>query len=279
VGNNPTNATDPSGLARAFTDDDLKNAISMMIDRHLDEKEIALRASILLNVAKGKVIFPEAEGDEKRNALYWEDQGAYVPIKGKGWQAVWDLWQTRNGIQCNKYSKLIIIKSWIDQLSGAGDNEGLERLGKALEGREIPSGLRRRGSRLRGADLIVRAETPEEGQDGFQPNDLLPADQIWFKNPYYGYLTSAERAGPRFRGEQGSNLFYVGKGRDGEGLVIVVVKSVRVVKRPEVTSVGFLPLDFAAACGEMTRVVGGSAAFDILDERRGMAEPLTTQLH
>jgi hypothetical protein len=64
-----------------------------------------------------------------------------------------------------------------------------------------------------------------------------------------------------------------------DGVKEVAVQSVRAVKRPEVGSVGFLLFDVAAACGETTTVVCGSAAFDILDERRGMGEPLTTQRH
>jgi hypothetical protein len=54
----------------------------------------------------------------------------------------------------------------------------------------------------------VLPNTPKDAREGFQPDELLPGDLVWFENPYYQLLTPAERAA--YKGEAGSNVFYIG---------------------------------------------------------------------
>lgn len=42
--------------------------------------------------------------------------------------------------------------------------------------------------------------------------ELLPGDQVWFINPFYDKLPANIANEDRFRGEQGSNVFYLGDG-------------------------------------------------------------------
>ena len=54
---------------------------------------------------------------------------------------------------------------------------------------------------------------PKDNRKGFQKNELLPGDQIWFENPYAKLISDAEWAARGFRGEEGSNVFYLGDGK------------------------------------------------------------------
>jgi RHS repeat-associated protein len=216
LGNGPTDWTDPFGLARKINEKDLENAFDelykKMEDGQISPEEVKLRMTILDNIITGKTRFPKTSDQQSRPRRSWEKnrKGFWVPKKGMGIKAIFDLWTSPNAIQCNKYSKLIIIKSYIDLLCDRFDCAGLERLHDALEGKEIPKELRIKGSKEQGVNLIVKLEERKKGP-GFKASELLPGDQIWFENPYYDYLTADEKDRD-FLGEEGSNVFYLGNG-------------------------------------------------------------------
>lgn len=169
-------------------------------------KEIELRLSVLKNVRDGKMYFPEpsAHLPEVRNPKYWQlnADGCYVP-KGSAVEAVRDLWETKNAMQCYKYSSIILLKAMIDTATP----EQLKTLDYLLAGKEIPAVLPQSGS-----GLFFKRKEPRNGKS-FRTKELLPGDQIWFYNPYFSRLSAADREKPRYTGEQGSNVFYIGGGK------------------------------------------------------------------
>jgi hypothetical protein len=56
-----------------------------------------------------------------------------------------------------------------------------------------------------------RDEVEYGGAVGYNDIDLLPGDEIWFRNPYYFDLSEDEQE--KYPGEQGSNVFYIGDGK------------------------------------------------------------------
>ncbi|HEX7378021.1 MAG TPA: hypothetical protein VF278_12950, partial [Pirellulales bacterium] len=209
VGNSATNFVDPSGLAgRKATKEDGANAKEELAAAGVSDEEARLRMKALSNAWRGKVGF----GDN-RNADFWEEVGEennryYVPKDGvKPSDAINDLWNSRNRIQCYKYSALIIIKAKLDRANEAER----ERLDEMMAGKEIPQGLPNGGE-----GTFFDDEWRDEGP-GFDEHDLLPGDQVWFENPYYNELTPKELEDDedvgRYTGEQGSNVFYIGGGK------------------------------------------------------------------
>ena len=60
----------------------------------------------------------------------------------------------------------------------------------------------------------------DEGKKEYTEKDLKPGDNIYFDNPYF---SAEERAkNPNLRGEEGSNVIYVGKNARNEGRVIAL---------------------------------------------------------
>jgi len=173
----------------------------------LPEHELRLRLKILENVATGKTYFPHpARGlPETRNSKYWKpgDEG-YVPI-GSATEAIRDLWRTQNGIQCYKYSTLIMIKAMID----LADKSRISELDELLGGKVIPNDLPQDGI----GTLFTELE-PKNGKF-FSVSELIPGDQVYFKNPYYSRLTAGMmQAKPGgYLGQQGYEVFYFGDGK------------------------------------------------------------------
>lgn len=214
-GNNATNAADPSGLAgRKLTSEDVAKARAELKVAGLSEAEIAFRLKILENVYNGKVIFPDFPSQEVRNPAYWvkNSDDSYIP-RNKPLDAIDALWNEPwfvdprdgklkpNGIQCNKYSKLIIMKAYSD----LADEGQRRRLNRALSGKVLPDDL------INGGEGLMWSRDESDGV-GFQVSDLQPGDQIWFRNPYFKKLAIEDRGKRKYRGEQGSNLFYLGNG-------------------------------------------------------------------
>lgn len=217
VGNNSPNATDPSGL-ETFPDKVRENAHKEMLSRGLSVDEIEFRLAILKNVAEGKVKLPGAGSDGKRDPNYWyqrNGKGPYVP-KGDPSNAVNHLWlDGDNRILCNKYTKLIILKSIYD-VSSQSDRKALD---DTLRGKIFP-------------DELADKDLMWEDSSDLDVDTLLPGDQIWIKNPYFNKvepklwdkpypeppkeLTEKQKKtytyADHYRGEEGSNLFYAGNG-------------------------------------------------------------------
>jgi hypothetical protein len=204
----------PSGLApRPLNDDDLKNAKEeLKAKKNITEEEVNLRLQILKNAARGIVDVPHGNKDQIRNPKYWKDPGGespYVPFRGLARQAVKDLWNPLDDdtglakgytekILCTKLVGLTILKSYIDLAEARKDEASLKALDKAIEGKVLP-------------DLDKPIAEEHESTAGYKPEELLPGDQVWFANPYYGLLTPELQKKDAYLGEEGSNTFYIGK--------------------------------------------------------------------
>lgn len=180
--------------------------------RGLPEKEISFRLKILRNANKGRAYFPDPAKKlpEIRNPAFWTENaaGSYVPrLDIRPTDAIKDLWVSTNGIQCNKYTALIMIKSVIDAAEERGDEDKLKELNALLRGKAIPNELPDYGY-----ETFFTEIEPKESYV-FEESELLPGDQIWFWNPYFDQLTGRQQNDERYRGEQGSNVFYLGDGK------------------------------------------------------------------
>ena len=217
VSNEATNSSDPSGLEK-LSQQHLDDARKEMDGRGLSQRDIAFRLAILQNVAKGRVKLPGAGSDGSRDSNYWTQRngkGPYIP-KGMPSDAVNHLWiDGDNRILCNKYTKLIILKSYFD-IASKSERDAMN--GK-LNGTVYP-------------DELGEEDLMWEDSNAFEVSELLPGDQIWIKNPYWKKVKpdfwdkvypnppdglSNERKNTytysdHYRGEEGSNLFYAGNG-------------------------------------------------------------------
>ncbi len=167
------------------TEQHLENVSDGMRAQGIPEREIRIRIQILRNVSRGKTYFPAGrDKPEVRNPQFWRenDNGSYVS-KSSAVQAIRDLWETSNGIQCNKYSRFIMIKTLIDN----ADEEHLKMLDELFTGIEIPNDLPSNGM-----GLLFENLEPKNGEY-FAEDELLPGDQIWFENPYMNYLTDEQK--------------------------------------------------------------------------------------
>lgn len=201
VGNSPTNATDPSGLEQKATKRDISRARGILEAAGVNADTIKLRIGILTNSMKTQVGF----GDY-RSPLHWGVNSDNKYVSSNPLAAINDLWSGKRGsskqkIQCNKYSKIIILKTYIDL---AMPSQRL-RMQAALANKSLPNDLPNGGD-----GLIFTRE--ERGAPGFKIEDLLPGDQVWFINPFYDKLPANIANEERFEGEQGSNVFYLGDG-------------------------------------------------------------------
>jgi hypothetical protein len=204
VGNTPTSFTDPSGLERLSKND--VNQIREELRRAgLSEAEIRFRLKVLENVHNGKVHFPNPKKKlfETRNSEFWKETGdGYVP-RGDASSAINDLWKSKNGIQCYKYSSIIMLKSHLD----VADADRLKELNRMFKDKVLPNDLESEGD-----GVFYENLTPKNG-DTFGVDELLPGDQIWFENPYFERLKPERQDDEDFTGEQGSNIFYAGNGK------------------------------------------------------------------
>ena len=196
----------------------------------LSEAEIELRMAILRAVAQANV-----EYGDHRNPAYWtERDGIFVPRPGVSpCEAMLDLGKCRtvaggrralDGIYCTSLAQLLIMQGHLATASRAQRlawDEEWRPL--ATEGFALPNHIPYIGE----SRFWVRAHSHESATDtttpGFAPADLLPGDNIYIENPY---LTNElakqayEQKSDRYRGEEGSNVFYLGAGPDGEGLLV-----------------------------------------------------------
>lgn len=173
------------GVKKSGFDIHLENISRNMRDQGVPEAEISARIQLLRNVRTGETYFPDGPGKpEIRNPEHWKENehGSYVP-KGSAVEAIRDLWRTKNGIQCNKYSKFAMIKTVIDN----ADARQLALLDEVLDGLEIPNELP-----TGGIDMFYESMEPKNGEY-FEEGELLPGDQIWFENPYMDRLSSGQR--------------------------------------------------------------------------------------
>ena len=207
---------------------DENQSLEELVNAGLSEHEILVRMGMLQNVAHGKTYFPGGKLPEIRNSNCWREnsEGNFVP-KVRPTEAIRDLWRTRNGIQCYQYSSLIMLKTLID----LADENQLRELDRLLENKAIPGDL----SASERDTLFADVPPPKNGTY-YDESDLLPGDQIWFDNPYYAegmdllinqarndavkanktpdeVAKAMERAEEKTKGEQGSNVFYVGNGK------------------------------------------------------------------
>jgi len=91
-----------------------------------------------------------------------------------------------------------ILKDDKDNKYGKGI---LDYFNRDMKGKDIPG------------DITKQAYWKlEEKESGYTKDDLLPGDQVWFYNPYYYKLTEKEKENSKYRGDQGSNVFYIGDG-------------------------------------------------------------------
>jgi hypothetical protein len=170
----------------------------------ISSREIEFRLRILDNTASGRVYYPDPKKrkPEARDSRYWMlTKDGYV-AKGNPTDAIRSLWSTDgNGIKCQKYSALILLKTRID----LAKPERLGQLDDELRGKVIPGGLKNNGYGVYYTRLVANDDR------GFQADELLAGDQIWFENPHFHGLTKSEQAA--HSGEEGSNTIYIGGGK------------------------------------------------------------------
>ena len=194
-------------LAKEKMDILLQEARTELQKGGLSPQGIELHIGIIRNLSAGKTYFPDPTKEslpETRDPLHWQisENGRYIP-RGRPTDAIRNLWESKNGIQCEKYSMLVVIKSVID----TANEEQLKLLDELMEGKEIPGDLPDEG-----LGMFFEKITPKDRQ-AFRGEELLPGDQIWFENPYYNRLSGKQQEHSIYRGEQGSNTFYAGNNR------------------------------------------------------------------
>jgi hypothetical protein len=207
VRNSPTNATDPSGSGeRANGDGELckaRDELSRAVKgchpsgRKIAPEQAALRLLLLENIRDSAFKLPDPRRGRPKYPLETLQSAA-------DYQLLWSRSAPPNVcVWCNPLSKIFPIKANID-LAG-NDRAKLAKLDTVLKTfwtgkgrnpflRDVPGG-------------------PKDNRKGFQKDELLPGDQIWFENPYAKLISDAEWEARGFRGEEGSNVFYVGDGK------------------------------------------------------------------
>ena len=170
----------------------------------LSEKDIQVRLKIVENVATLKAYYPHADGGrpESRNSRYWKlnQDGSYIP-RGSPAQAIRDLWQTESGVRYAKLSALVMLKAMID----VADVKRIAELDDMLQDKVIPNGLPKKG-----IGTLFDKPHPKNGEI-FQAAELLPGDEVWFKNPYFERLSPSLQR--RYVGQEGHHVFYIGGGK------------------------------------------------------------------
>jgi hypothetical protein len=113
---------------------------------------------------------------------------------------------------CTAYAQLILLYGPLKVASG----RQTEKWNKEWDGLIVPTGIAGLGK-----DRFWKTSwAMDEGKKQYTEKDIKPGDNIYFDNPYY---SAEERAkNPLMRGEEGSNVIYVGKNARNEGLVIAL---------------------------------------------------------
>src|SRR5262245_41338876 len=207
VRNSPTNATDPSGFEeRANVDEELSKArdeLSHAVKgrhpsgRKITPEQVALRLLLLESIRDSAFKLPNRRRGRPEFPLETLQSAA-------DYQLLW----SRSAppdicVWCNPLSRIFPIKANID-LAG-NDPAKLAELDKVLKTFWTAKG--------KNPFLRDGPGEPKDNSKGFQKNELLPGDQIWFENPYAKLISDAEWEARGFRGEEGSNVFYLGGGK------------------------------------------------------------------
>lgn len=207
VRNSPTNATAPCGLKeRANVDEELCKAwdeLSRAVEgchpsgRKITPEQAALRLLLLLNIRDSGFKLPNRHRGRPEFPLETLQSAA-------DYQLLWSRSAPPNVcVWCNPLSRIFPIKANID-LAGE-DRAKLAKLDEALKAFWTTKG--------KNPFLRDVPGEPKDTRKGFQKNELLPGDQIWFENPYAKLIDDAEWKAQGFQGEEGSNVFYLGDGK------------------------------------------------------------------
>jgi signal peptidase I len=94
-----------------------------------------------------------------------------------------------------------MLKAMID----VADAKRLAELDDMLRGKVIPNGLPGKG-----IGTLFDKPNPKSGEI-FQTAELLPGDEVWFKNPYFERLSRSLQR--RYVGQEGHHVFYIGGGK------------------------------------------------------------------
>jgi hypothetical protein len=199
----------------------------------ISEGERQVRLHVVQAAVTGTVIRPSEDSPEMRNPAYWvlvNDRFVVAPGIAPV-DAIADLWVVHGAdgvpvprIRCLKYTTLVLIQGFIRHFHDTGDARGLEAINQLVGRRVVPEELPNRGD-----GILWRRH--------FDPDHLLPGDQVWFDNPFFDrgrdlfrqrFLQEALHTGEqpdaaatraRLRaeaitaGEEGSNAFYLGDDR------------------------------------------------------------------
>jgi hypothetical protein len=198
-------------IGRALTSEDWRRAEAELEARGIrrDTKEFRYRLQVLRNVATVKefIEFPDAPEKEKRNPEFWveRDDSYVVRDDRRPVDAILDLWKFKtSGIKCRKTAQLILVKTRID----FADDEERMRLDGLLRGKTIPEDLPGQGE-----GIYYTTPKPRGGPNQeFATDELLPGDQVWFKNSYYDRINPdklTEQQKIEYSGDEGSNDFYM----------------------------------------------------------------------
>jgi hypothetical protein len=241
VRNSPTNATDPGGLAeRANVDEELCQAwdeLSGAVEgshpsgRKITPEQAALRLLLLENIRDSGFKLPNRRRGRPAFPLETLQSTA-------DYQRLWSRFAPPNiCVWCKPLSSIFPIKANID-LAG-NDRAKLAQLDKVLKSFWTTKG--------RNPFFRDVPGTPRDNRKGFRKNELLPGDQIWFENPYAKLISEAEWEAGGFRGEEGSNVFYLG---DGKIINIYCSHPIRTIEEKQRSMMGgadWPSVDYAAA--------------------------------
>jgi hypothetical protein len=207
VMDSPINATDPGGLKeRANVDEELckaRDELSRAVKgrhpsgRKITPEQAGLRLLVLENIRDSAFKLP----NRRRGRLEFPLE---TLRSAADYRLLWSRFAPAHiCVWCNPLSRIFPIKANID-LAG-NDRAKLAKLDMVLKTFWT----------TRGKNPFLRdvPGAPKDNRKGFQKNELLPGDQIWFENPYAKLISDAEWEARGFLGEEGSNVFYLGDGK------------------------------------------------------------------
>jgi hypothetical protein len=239
--NSPTGATGPSGIKEK------SNAIE-----ELGKAWGELSEAVKGRHTSGRKITPEQAALRLLLLESIRDSAFKLPDRGRGlleypletlqstadYQFLW----SRSAppdicIWCRPLSRIFPIKANIDL---AGDDPAkLAELDKVLKTFWATAG--------KNPFLRDVSGEPKDNRKGFQKDELLPGDQIWFENPYARLISDAEWEERGFRGEEGSNVFYLGGGRIIDIYRSHPIKTIEEKQRSMMGGSTWPSVDYAAA--------------------------------
>jgi hypothetical protein len=241
VRNSPTNATGQSGLdQRASVDEELCKAwdeLSRAVKgrhpsgRRITPEQAALRLLLLESIRDSAFRLP----NRRRGRLGFPLETLQ---SAADYQRLW----SRSAppdicVWCNPLSRIFPIKANID-LAG-NDRAKLAKIDKVLETFWTAKGENPFLRDVPGA--------PKDNRKGFQRNELLPGDQVWFENPYAKLISDAEWEAHGFRGEEGSNVFYLGDGKIINMYRSHAIKTIEEKQRSMMGGSDWLSVDYVVA--------------------------------